>query len=183
MMPQVDGWEMLRRVQERHGVGAIPVVMFSGKVDEQTLADAAVTGRAGLHRQAVRPAAADRVDEAAPAGLALELSRSRVDTPAAITPIPATSAIQMPIPRPSFGTNSSGIEMIRIRMKIVRDRADHDDDEALRHGVRQIDAELVQHLEQHDRRTEDEDELPEHARVPAGHGDRRARRRSPCTSP
>jgi excisionase family DNA binding protein len=34
MMPEVDGWEMLRRVQERHGVGAIPVVMFSGKVDE-----------------------------------------------------------------------------------------------------------------------------------------------------
>ena len=26
---------MLRRVQERHGVGAIPVIMFSGKVDEQ----------------------------------------------------------------------------------------------------------------------------------------------------
>jgi excisionase family DNA binding protein len=34
MMPEVDGWEMLRRVRERHGVGAIPVVMFSGKVDE-----------------------------------------------------------------------------------------------------------------------------------------------------
>jgi DNA-binding response OmpR family regulator len=34
MMPQVDGWEMLRRVQERHGVGTIPVLMFSGKVDE-----------------------------------------------------------------------------------------------------------------------------------------------------
>jgi excisionase family DNA binding protein len=34
MMPQMDGWEMLRRVQERHGVGAIPVIMFSGKVDE-----------------------------------------------------------------------------------------------------------------------------------------------------
>ena len=34
MMPKVDGWEMLRRVQERHGVGAIPVVMFSGKVEE-----------------------------------------------------------------------------------------------------------------------------------------------------
>src|ERR671935_160156 len=33
MMPQVDGWEMLRRVQERHGIGSIPVVMFSGKVD------------------------------------------------------------------------------------------------------------------------------------------------------
>jgi excisionase family DNA binding protein len=34
MMPHMDGWEMLRRVQERHGVGAIPVIMFSGKVEE-----------------------------------------------------------------------------------------------------------------------------------------------------
>jgi excisionase family DNA binding protein len=40
MMPQVDGWEMLRQVQERHGVGAIPVIMFSGRVDE--LAEEAV---------------------------------------------------------------------------------------------------------------------------------------------
>lgn len=34
MMPQMDGWEMLRRVHERHGVDTIPVIMFSGKVDE-----------------------------------------------------------------------------------------------------------------------------------------------------
>jgi excisionase family DNA binding protein len=34
MMPKVDGWEMLRLVHERHGVGAIPVIMFSGRVDE-----------------------------------------------------------------------------------------------------------------------------------------------------
>jgi excisionase family DNA binding protein len=34
MMPKVDGWEMLRLVQERHGVGAIPVIMFSGQVAE-----------------------------------------------------------------------------------------------------------------------------------------------------
>src|SRR5437016_5822225 len=34
MMPEVDEWEMLLRVQERHGDGAIPIVMFSGKVDE-----------------------------------------------------------------------------------------------------------------------------------------------------
>src|SRR5580765_6179401 len=33
MMPQTDGWEMLRRVQERHGVGSIPVIMFSGQLD------------------------------------------------------------------------------------------------------------------------------------------------------
>ena len=44
MMPQVDGWEMLRRVHERHGVGAIPVIMFSGKVDDETLADAESRG-------------------------------------------------------------------------------------------------------------------------------------------
>jgi excisionase family DNA binding protein len=44
MMPEVDGWEMLRRVQERHGVGAIPVIMFSGKVDEQAAEEATSRG-------------------------------------------------------------------------------------------------------------------------------------------
>jgi excisionase family DNA binding protein len=34
MMPRMNGWEMLQRVQERHGVGAVPVIMFSGKSDE-----------------------------------------------------------------------------------------------------------------------------------------------------
>jgi excisionase family DNA binding protein len=43
MMPQMDGWEMLRRVQEMHG-GAIPVVMFSGKVDEAAAGEAAERG-------------------------------------------------------------------------------------------------------------------------------------------
>ena len=33
MMPGVDGWEMLRRMQESHGMGSIPVIMFSGQVD------------------------------------------------------------------------------------------------------------------------------------------------------
>jgi excisionase family DNA binding protein len=48
MMPEVDGWEMLRRVQERHGVGAIPVIMFSGKVDEEALKAAAAKGAQGF---------------------------------------------------------------------------------------------------------------------------------------
>jgi excisionase family DNA binding protein len=48
MMPQVDGWEMLRRVQERHGVGSIPVIMFSGKVDEEALRRAASHGAQGF---------------------------------------------------------------------------------------------------------------------------------------
>jgi excisionase family DNA binding protein len=44
MMPHVDGWEMLRRVQEQYGAGVIPVVMFSGKVDEESQAKAASSG-------------------------------------------------------------------------------------------------------------------------------------------
>jgi excisionase family DNA binding protein len=47
MMPQMDGWEMLRRVQERHG-GAIPVVMFSGKVDESSAGEAKERGASGF---------------------------------------------------------------------------------------------------------------------------------------
>jgi excisionase family DNA binding protein len=47
MMPQMDGWEMLRRVQEQHG-GAIPVVMFSGKVDETSAGEAEERGASGF---------------------------------------------------------------------------------------------------------------------------------------
>ena len=82
MMPQVDGWEMLRRVHERHGVGSIPVIMFSGKVEEDSLRDGRVPRSAGLHRQAVQPAAADRVDETARPGLtpsAVTVELERVD--------------------------------------------------------------------------------------------------------
>src|SRR5215210_2729642 len=45
MMPGVDGWEMLQRMQERHG--SIPVIMFSGKVEERSLAEAAERGARG----------------------------------------------------------------------------------------------------------------------------------------
>jgi excisionase family DNA binding protein len=48
MMPQVDGWEMLRRVQQRHGVGTIPVIMFSGKVDDEALKRATSRGAQGF---------------------------------------------------------------------------------------------------------------------------------------
>ncbi len=44
MMPQVDGWEMLRRVQERHGIGSIPVVMFSGQLESSAEHEAAERG-------------------------------------------------------------------------------------------------------------------------------------------
>jgi excisionase family DNA binding protein len=48
MMPEVDGWEMLRRVQERFGLGAIPVLVFSGTVEERTVADATARGARGF---------------------------------------------------------------------------------------------------------------------------------------
>ena len=54
MMPKVDGWEMLRRVHERHGVGSIPVIMFSGKVEEESMKAATARG-AQVHRQALQP--------------------------------------------------------------------------------------------------------------------------------
>jgi excisionase family DNA binding protein len=46
MMPGTDGWEMLQRVQERHG--AIPVIMFSGQVDAKSAADAEKRGASGF---------------------------------------------------------------------------------------------------------------------------------------
>lgn len=55
MMPKVDGWEMLQRVQERHGVGTIPVVMFSGKVDEGD-AEAKARGARGFIGKPFDPA-------------------------------------------------------------------------------------------------------------------------------
>ena len=48
MMPHVDGWEMLRRIQEQHGAGAIPVLMFSGQVDEGARRQAASSGARGF---------------------------------------------------------------------------------------------------------------------------------------
>ena len=46
MMPGVDGWQMLQRMQEQYG--QVPVIMFSGKVDEQSAADAAARGARGF---------------------------------------------------------------------------------------------------------------------------------------
>ena len=48
MMPHVDGWEMLRRIQDQYGAGAIPVVMFSGQVDAQAQSQAASEGARGF---------------------------------------------------------------------------------------------------------------------------------------
>jgi excisionase family DNA binding protein len=48
MMPEVDGWEMLRQVQDRFGVGAIPVIVFSGKVEERSVSEASTRGARGF---------------------------------------------------------------------------------------------------------------------------------------
>jgi excisionase family DNA binding protein len=46
VMPGVDGWQMLQRMQERYG--SIPVIMFSGKVDPATAVDAEERGARGF---------------------------------------------------------------------------------------------------------------------------------------
>ena len=46
VMPGVDGWQMLQRMQERHG--SIPVIMFSGKVDETSAGEAEERGARGF---------------------------------------------------------------------------------------------------------------------------------------
>ena len=42
VMPGVDGWQMLQRMQERYG--SIPVIMFSGQVDERSATQAEERG-------------------------------------------------------------------------------------------------------------------------------------------
>ena len=46
VMPGVDGWQLLQKLQELHG--SIPVIMFSGKVDEETAAEAEERGAHGF---------------------------------------------------------------------------------------------------------------------------------------
>jgi excisionase family DNA binding protein len=48
VMPGVDGWEMLRQMHERYGVGSIPVLLFSGQVDEAGQEQAASSGARGF---------------------------------------------------------------------------------------------------------------------------------------
>jgi len=46
VMPGIDGWQMLQQMQERYG--SIPVIMFSGKVDERSAGEAAERGAHGF---------------------------------------------------------------------------------------------------------------------------------------
>ncbi|HEY3921523.1 MAG TPA: response regulator [Gaiellaceae bacterium] len=46
VMPGVDGWGLLQKLQERHG--SIPVIMFSGQLDEQQAAQAEERGARGF---------------------------------------------------------------------------------------------------------------------------------------
>ena len=46
VMPGVDGWQMLQKLQERHG--SIPVIMFSGQVDANSAGQAEERGARGF---------------------------------------------------------------------------------------------------------------------------------------
>jgi len=46
VMPGIDGWQLLRQLEERHG--SIPVIMFSGQVDGRAADEAAERGASGF---------------------------------------------------------------------------------------------------------------------------------------
>ena len=46
VMPGADGWALLRRLEERHG--SIPVIMYSGQVDDGIAGEAAERGASGF---------------------------------------------------------------------------------------------------------------------------------------
>ena len=46
VMPGIDGWQMLQQMQERHG--SIPVIMFSGQVEERSRGEAMERGARGF---------------------------------------------------------------------------------------------------------------------------------------
>jgi excisionase family DNA binding protein len=54
VMPEVDGWQLLTRMQERHG--SIPVIMFSGQVDEASAGRAVEQGASGFIGKPFDPA-------------------------------------------------------------------------------------------------------------------------------
>src|SRR3954451_9516356 len=45
MVPHVDGWEILRQIEERYGSGAIPVVIYRGNPYARPQAQATSSGR------------------------------------------------------------------------------------------------------------------------------------------
>jgi len=54
VMPGADGWELLRRLEERHG--SIPVIMYSGLVDERLAEAATERGASGFLGKPFDPA-------------------------------------------------------------------------------------------------------------------------------
>ena len=53
VMPGIDGWQLLRELQERHG--SIPVIMFSGSLDESSAGEAEDRGARGFIRKPFDP--------------------------------------------------------------------------------------------------------------------------------
>jgi excisionase family DNA binding protein len=67
VMPGIDGWELLQRVQERYG--AIPVIMFSGTTDEHAAGEAARRGVQALVGKPFDPKdLVDRAKQLVPVG-------------------------------------------------------------------------------------------------------------------
>ena len=54
VMPGADGWELLRQLQERHG--SIPVIMYSGQIDDRAATEASERGASGFVGKPFDPA-------------------------------------------------------------------------------------------------------------------------------
>jgi len=72
VMPGVDGWQMLQKLQERHG--SIPVIMFSGQVDERSAGEAEERGARAFVGKAVRSAGAVESGQSSGSGVGAPIS-------------------------------------------------------------------------------------------------------------
>ena len=69
-MPGIDGWQLLQRMQERHG--SIPVIMFSGQVDARRGPTRRERGARDFVGKPFDPRQLDRAREAAAAGIEVD---------------------------------------------------------------------------------------------------------------
>ena len=98
-----------------------------------------------------------------------------------MTPIAEARLIQNPTPRPAK-KKSSGTEITRIRTKIVASAPSATVSRLCGSVAGRFDPQLAQHEDEHDGEADEEHELPEHAGVPAEHGDRDSLSLRRCTS-
>ena len=120
VMPGIDGWQLLRQLEERHG--SIPVIMFSGQADERSRHD---RGRPRFVGKPFDPEELlARAKALVPSELELEVFGGPQQT-AADDAERSEEGDPEPMPRLSAGSTESGIAISgsgRTRLRARRDR-------------------------------------------------------------